>query len=75
MASSLLVGGVGMIFGAAAVFRYREGDRARKIAMRNFGFSILYLFALFAVLVVERIVTIATGVLCMMPTQIGSHAA
>jgi heme O synthase-like polyprenyltransferase len=31
--------------------------------MRNFGFSILYLFALFAVLVVERIVAISTGAL------------
>ncbi len=56
-----LVGGLGMVFGAAAVFRFRQGDRARKIAMRNFGFSILYLFVLFAVLVVERLTAIWTG--------------
>jgi protoheme IX farnesyltransferase len=58
-----LLGGLGMIYGSALVFRRRDGDRARKIAMRNFGFSILYLFALFAVLVVERLVAIWTGVL------------
>ena len=55
------VGGVGMIAGCLAVFRCREGDRAKKIAMRNFGFSILYLFALFAVLVAERLASIWTG--------------
>src|SRR5271157_421042 len=32
------LGGAGMIFGCLAVFRIREGDRAKKIAMRNFGF-------------------------------------
>jgi protoheme IX farnesyltransferase len=55
------IGGLGMIFGASAVYRRREGDIARKTAMRNFGFSILYLFALFAVLVIERLVAIWTG--------------
>jgi protoheme IX farnesyltransferase len=57
------LGGIGMIYGCFMVYRNREGDRAKKIAMRNFGFSILYLFALFAVLVVERIVAISTGAL------------
>jgi protoheme IX farnesyltransferase len=57
------IGGAGMIFGCLAVYRRRQGDRAKKIAMRNFGFSILYLFALFAVLVVERLTAIWTGVL------------
>ncbi len=57
------LGGAGMIFGCLAVFRIREGDRAKRIAMRNFGFSILYLFALFAVLVVERLIAIWTGAL------------
>jgi heme o synthase len=55
------LGGAGMIFGSLMVFRIREGDRAKKIALRNFRFSILYLFALFAVLVVERIAAIWTG--------------
>ncbi len=57
------LGGAGMIFGCLAVYRNRDGDRAKKIAMRNFGFSILYLFTLFAVLVVERLMAIWTGVL------------
>jgi heme o synthase len=55
------LGGLGMIFGGWAVFSRREGDVARKTAMRNFGFSILYLFTLFAVLVVERLTTIWLG--------------
>jgi protoheme IX farnesyltransferase len=55
------LGGAGMIFGCLMVYRIREGDRAKKIAMRNFGFSIFYLFALFAVLVVERTAAIWTG--------------
>jgi protoheme IX farnesyltransferase len=52
------LGGVGMLISCFAVYRTREGDAARKCAMRNFGLSILYLFALFAVLVVERTVAI-----------------
>jgi protoheme IX farnesyltransferase len=55
------IGGLGMILGGFAVFFRREGDIARKTALRNFAFSILYLFTLFAVLVVERIVAIWTG--------------
>ncbi|MCI4677262.1 heme o synthase [Rhodoblastus acidophilus] len=55
------LGGVGMVVGAVAVFRRREGTLARKTAMRNFGFSILYLFTLFAVLVVERLATFWMG--------------
>ncbi len=57
------LGGAGMILGCLAVYLNRDGDRAKKIAMRNFGFSILYLFSLFAVLVVERLAAIWTGVL------------
>jgi protoheme IX farnesyltransferase len=56
-----LLGGLGMILGACALFRRREGTAARKIALRNFGFSILYLFTLFAVLVVERLATFWIG--------------
>jgi heme o synthase len=55
------LGGFGMIFGALAVYRRRDGEIARKTAMRNFGFSILYLFSLFAVLVIERLTAIWTG--------------
>jgi heme o synthase len=54
---------LGIVFVALAVrvYRVRSGDRANKCAMRLFGFSILYLFLLFAELLGERIVALATG--------------
>ena len=61
--AAALIGGLGMIFGATQVYRRREGDLARKTAMRNFGFSILYLSVLFVVLIVERVIALGTGVL------------
>jgi protoheme IX farnesyltransferase len=39
---------------AVRVYRHREGADANKIAMRLFGFTILYLFILFGILVAER---------------------
>jgi protoheme IX farnesyltransferase len=46
----------GAIFLALAVQLYRAGDtpRADKAAKLLFGYSILYLFALFAVLLIEN---------------------
>jgi len=62
-----LMGAAGALYGATSValalplvglawrvFRVREGVDANKIAMRSFGFTILYLFALFGVIVFER---------------------
>jgi protoheme IX farnesyltransferase len=49
-----VLGGAGMLFCAARVYRVREGAAADKAAMGMFFFSILYLFALFADLVVEN---------------------
>jgi protoheme IX farnesyltransferase len=49
-----ILGGVAMLVCALRVYRARTGDVANKIAMQMFGVSILYLFALFAVLVVEN---------------------
>ncbi|MGJ0453227.1 MAG: heme o synthase [Methylocystis sp.] len=46
--------GIALVGGAAAVFKQREGDAARRAARRMFLFSILYLFLLFLVLVVEQ---------------------
>ncbi|ULO24711.1 heme o synthase [Methylocystis sp. SB2] len=46
--------GIALVAGAAMVFRRREGDAARLAARRMFLFSILYLFLLFLVLVVEQ---------------------
>jgi len=46
--------GIALVAVAAMVFRRREGDAARLAARRMFLFSILYLFLLFLVLVVEQ---------------------
>lgn len=48
--------GLGMIWCAIEILRHREGGAARKASGRMFGFSILYLFGLFAVLLVEHLV-------------------
>jgi len=48
---------------ALRVYRVRDGDSANKCAMRLFGFSILYLFLLFAELLSERVLALATGFL------------
>ena len=53
-----IVGGLAMIVCALQVYRTRVGDAANKTAMRMFGISILYLFSLFAVLVVENTLAI-----------------
>ncbi len=49
-----ILGGATMLICAARVFRVRRGDAANKVAMQMFGVSILYLFVLFAALVVEN---------------------
>jgi protoheme IX farnesyltransferase len=52
-AASLVLGAM-LIALATRVYRIREGLDANKSAMRLFGFTILYLFILFGLLVVER---------------------
>lgn len=49
-----LVGGVGMVAFSIRVLRNREGDAEKRAAMGMFGFSILYLFALFSALLAEQ---------------------
>lgn len=49
-----IAGGAGMIWYAWRVLNDTEGAAARKSAMSLFGFSILYLFALFLTLVIEN---------------------
>jgi protoheme IX farnesyltransferase len=44
-----------MVFYAWRVFRVRQGDAARKACVKLFTFSILYLFLLFIVLLVEHL--------------------
>ena len=50
--------GVGLIWRALALYRLRDGEESpmRKAALSLFGFSILYLFILFAMMLAERIV-------------------
>ena len=55
-----LVGGLGMVAFSIRVLRNREGEAERRAAMGMFGFSILYLFLLFAVLLAERGLALAS---------------
>jgi len=56
--SSLALGG-GMLVLAVQVYRNREGAAALRSARQLFGFSILYLFALYAILLLEVVVAAA----------------
>jgi heme o synthase len=56
-----IVGGAAMIVYAINVWRVRDGDAANKTAMKLFGVSILYLFALFGELVIERAAILLLG--------------
>ncbi|MXQ13670.1 heme o synthase [Microvirga makkahensis] len=49
-----LVGGLGMLALAIQVYRLRQGEPAMRVAQQLFGFSILYLFLLFATLLAEH---------------------
>ncbi|MGN6284570.1 MAG: heme o synthase [Afipia sp.] len=48
-----LILGAGMLWLAIDIYRHRTGSAALRATRRMFGFSILYLFALFATLLVE----------------------
>jgi heme o synthase len=48
------LGGLGMLALAVRAVRHREGDLAVRVPQQLFGFSILYLFALFATLLAEH---------------------
>jgi protoheme IX farnesyltransferase len=54
-AATAALGGAGMLWLALDIYRKREGAAAAKACWRMFGFSILYLFALFAALLVEKL--------------------
>ncbi|WP_119389955.1 heme o synthase [Taklimakanibacter lacteus] len=51
--------GVAFIWHAVDVYRLRDGDPARRACKRLFGFSILYLFVIFALIIAERIAGVA----------------
>jgi len=48
------LGGLGMLACAGEIYRKRDGKPATAACWRMFGFSILYLFGLFATLLIER---------------------
>jgi protoheme IX farnesyltransferase len=50
--------GAALLYFAVRVFKIRIGDEANRAAKSLFGFSILYLFLLFAELVVERSISL-----------------
>ena len=51
-----LILGAGMLWLAIDIYRHRIGSAALRATRRMFGFSILYLFALFAILLLEVVV-------------------
>ena len=53
-AALAIAAGLAMIHFAWRVFHIRSGPEANRAAMQLFGFSILYLFLLFAALVAEH---------------------
>jgi protoheme IX farnesyltransferase len=58
LAVSAIVGAV-FVYRAVVVWRVREGAAARRAAGRLFAFSLLHLFALFFVLLVEKLAGVA----------------
>ena len=54
LALALTLGGLGMLALAVQVYRLRQGEPAMRVAQQLFGFSILYLFLLFATLLAEH---------------------
>ncbi|HRK23885.1 MAG TPA: heme o synthase [Beijerinckiaceae bacterium] len=54
-AAVAILGGAGMLVCAAAIYLRRDGKPAMRACWQMFGFSILYLFGLFAALLVEKL--------------------
>jgi protoheme IX farnesyltransferase len=54
--AAAIIGGVAMIYYSVRVLRVTEGEAAHKASMALFGISILYLFALFGILVIEKLI-------------------
>jgi protoheme IX farnesyltransferase len=50
------LGGLMMLGLAIRIYRLRDGEPAKRACMQMFGYSILYLFLLFAVLLGERVI-------------------
>jgi protoheme IX farnesyltransferase len=58
-----IIGGGFMIAYAVNVYRVRDGAAGDKAAMKLFGVSILYLFALFGLIVIERSIPILARII------------
>jgi protoheme IX farnesyltransferase len=66
-----LVLGAGMMVLAVNVYRRREGSEALRATRKLFAFSILYLFALFATLLLEVVVPAVALVIRTIAVAIG----
>jgi protoheme IX farnesyltransferase len=53
--------GAGFVWYALGVLRMADGDRAMKPAKALFGYSLLYLFAIFALVLVDHVIVQAMG--------------
>jgi len=51
--------GILFLVGAVRVYRERQGEAAERVARRLFGYSVLYLFLLFAAMLVESAAKLA----------------
>ena len=60
-----------MMWLAIEVYRHREGKEAVRATRRLFAFSILYLFALFAILLLEVIVRAVAPAIGAIASAIG----
>ena len=60
--AAAILSGAAFLWFSWRVYSLREGAKASKAAWRLFGFSIFYLFFLFSIVVIERLLSIA-GVL------------
>jgi protoheme IX farnesyltransferase len=71
---SLLLG-AGMMWLAIDVYRHREGKPALRATRRLFAFSILYLFALFATLLLEVVIRAVAPAIRVVAPALGAIAS
>jgi heme o synthase len=60
--AAALIGGALMLYWAVAIYRIREGNAAIKACWRLFGGSILYLYGLFAALILDHALPLAAWI-------------
>lgn len=65
-ATAAIMGGVAMLYWAVEIFRAQAPEKDRKACWRMFGGSIVYLFALFLALLIEKLGEMAMPILTRM---------